>query len=130
MPKLDITTKAPTCPACRVEARFIDTAEIYGVTYGFAWVCVNFPRCDYRVGAHPDGLPLGAMADAALRQLRIRAHRAFDGWWRGVGLTRRDGYRALTHWYGSDAHISWMDAADCQRVIKHFTTLLVDEAGR
>ena len=38
------------------------------------WVCVLYPRCDYRVRSHPDGRPVGVPADRETRELRKEVH--------------------------------------------------------
>ncbi len=71
----------PTCPYCHVLARLTVGP------YGKRWDCPE-PGCDARVGVHRDSprcLPLGTMARAPLRVLRMRVHSAFDPLWRTPG---------------------------------------------
>lgn len=41
------------CPYCGAEAQLMDSEVIYGRSFGYAWVCSNFPSCDSYVGCHP-----------------------------------------------------------------------------
>jgi hypothetical protein len=117
---------APWCPVCEVPAVLHgDSRAIYhGTDYGPVWRCQNAPRCDYRVGAHrATGEPLGGLADAALRLARKDAHATFDGWWKHAGLKRGQAYRELARRLDVEvAHIAWMDAAQCRRVVALFRT--------
>lgn len=104
------------CPDCgagmtRRESRF-------GPFYG----CIRYPACQATHGAHPDGTPLGIPADAATKQARIRAHRAFDFLWNGPArrMTRDEAYRWLAeamHLPPDEAHIGRFDSDQCARVV-------------
>lgn len=114
---------APICPVHQVPGKLTDSAVLYGRTkaYRQVWLCQEWPRCDFRVGSDPDGAPLGTMADEPLRKLRISAHFYFDGWWRRNGIKRGQAYRELAALFlKEEAHISQMDAEECQRVIDHY----------
>lgn len=111
----------PTCPTHGVDGVLVDDAVVYGRSYGWIWKC-PVDGCDKRVGAHKDTRkPKGTMVGDDLRQWRIRAHAAFDGWWKRHGHKRNHAYRVLAQELGlSEAHIGEMDAAGCQRVIDLF----------
>lgn len=118
------------CPYCASPARLVDSAEIYGGrSYGMAWWC---KPCDAYVGTHRNSkrhAPLGRLANAELRRLKMKAHAAFDPLWQGK--MRRDGcskaeartagYAWLADRLGiahKDCHIGMFDEALCLRVIE------------
>jgi len=103
-----------TNPQCYCGSSMVlRTSTLYG---GF-WGCSRWPDCDGKVGAHPDGTPLGTPADAETRQARIHAHRVFDEWWRSQGWKRRRAYR----WLAQNAarhHIAEMTEEDCDHLVQ------------
>lgn len=111
------------CPFCQGEPKLVDSAEIYGRSYGWAWRCY---QCDAYVGCHRGTTdPLGTLADAATREARGKAHAAFDPLWqrlgKGDGRRRRKTYQWLATELGIDedeCHIAMFDAATCQRVVE------------
>ena len=108
---------APICPAHAIPAVLIDDGAIYGRSFGRLWRC-PVTGCDRRVGAHPDGSPKGTLADEPTRQARMRAHAAFDGWWRQARISRGTAYRRLAADLGiREAHIGEMSVEQCERVI-------------
>lgn len=78
-------------------------------------------KCDAYVGCHPDGKPMGEVADSALRRARIEAHTAFDRLWKGGRMTRSMAYswlsRALDIQSG-ECHIGKFDLETCIKVVK------------
>lgn len=76
-----MTIYPPTCPYCNAPAiyAFYPGSFVkpypYHRDYGPVWMC---PQDSAWVGCHPDGRPLGRLADKALRDAKIEAHRAFD----------------------------------------------------
>ena len=120
-----------TCPYCNSEAKLVDSSIIYhGKSYGWAYVCANFPTCDSYVGCHRGtDKPLGRMANKELRAAKSLAHKVFDALWpkkfyRG-GLTRRQirnhGYKWLSEELGipySQCHIGMMDTDLCKKVVE------------
>lgn len=109
----------PRCPYCKRKAIRVDSAEVYhGRSYGLIWLC---RPCQAWVGCHPTGKALGRLANAELRQLKIRTHAAFDPYWKGGGKRERArAYKALARAIGiegKDCHIGMFDEAQCHRVI-------------
>lgn len=90
----------------------------YGKFYG----CTRWPDCKGAHGAHQgDGRPLGTPADRETKQARIAAHDAFDRYWRGRMMPRKEAYRRLAAALGIDrskCHIGMFDRATCERVIE------------
>lgn len=82
------------------------------------WRC---PVCEAYVGCHPDGRPLGGLANAELREARMEAHAVFDPFWKRKGIGRSRAYRGLAKRLGIDVkacHIGMFDVETCRRVIE------------
>lgn len=104
MPPTIEPRKPPTrCDNCLTENVYLTTnREAYGPHAADPDTRIYRCRlCRASVGCH-DGTtaPMGYMADATTRQLRIRAHAAFDPLWRGGPLTRTKAYRMLAEHLG------------------------------
>lgn len=112
--------KPPLCPVCNQPAILVDDSIIYKRSYGGKiWKCVNGHDC--YVGAHPDGSPKGTMAGRDLRNARMLAHKAFDGWWKRRNLKRRWAYKYLSLVMQLEsAHIGEFDMAQCLKVVDIF----------
>ena len=75
-----------TCPACGSKAYLRPASVVYGdkspdpdAKY---YVCGRYPACDCYVAAHRKTmLPMGTLADKALRKKRHDAHVALDRLW-------------------------------------------------
>ena len=127
------------CPIHQQPARFRATSEhIYqGHDYGPIWECPAL-ACDAICGCHPDGSPLGTLANRALRQLRRQAHAKFDALWRPWEaqkaaypestavhgklryLMRTRTYEWLAHHMGrarAETHIAMMDTTEVLQVL-------------
>jgi hypothetical protein len=120
----------PICPYCNIAADLVTANEVYGSTkFGEKkiWRCVP---CDARVGCHGStAVPLGTLANAELREMRMRAHKVFDAHWRLA--EKRDGcprwqartlaYKWLAKKLGitrEACHIAMFDSFTCQKVIE------------
>lgn len=103
------------CGYCGQQARFIDSAAIYsGVSYGMIYYC---PCCDAYVGTHTGtDRPKGSLANAALREKRKAAHKAFDRIWKSGRMSRTGAYIWLAGQMGlpqDQAHIGLFDERQC-----------------
>ena len=115
---------APICPYCGATATLIDSAEIYGKSYGWSWKC---PTCaDVYVGCHRGStVPLGTLANPSLRLARCRAHAAFDKIWKRVG-SRDQAYAWLAEKLeipSESCHIAMMDEQTCTKVCELMTPI-------
>ena len=112
------------CPYCGYEAKLVDSKEIYGKSYGKAWVCSFYPGCDSYVGCHPGTeKPLGTMADKKLRKLRNECHLLFDSIWKSGKKDRSSAYAMLRHTLKiseENCHIAMFDVATCKSLIRIF----------
>lgn len=114
-------SSAPICPYCGKKAKCQDSSVIYGRSYGPAWICPDFPRCDAYVGCHPGTkAPLGRLANKELREAKKNAHSAFDPLWRSKKMTRSEAYKWLAEALGIEqakCHIGMFDVEQCEKVV-------------
>jgi ssDNA-binding Zn-finger/Zn-ribbon topoisomerase 1 len=88
----------------------------YGLFYG----CTAYPKCKAAHGAHPNGAPLGIPANKETKLARMRAHEAFDSFWKRKCWKRHEGYRWMREVMGMsrrDAHIARFGIDECERLI-------------
>ncbi len=108
------------CPYCGQASRFLfSSAQLYhGADYGPAWACVS---CQAWVGCHPGtAMPLGRLADKALRLKKSEVHREFDPIWQRGYATRRDAYAELAVMLGihvTQCHVGMFDIETCERAV-------------
>ncbi|WP_009630279.1 zinc-finger-containing protein [Synechocystis sp. PCC 7509] len=114
--------KPQKCPFCRSSVSLIDSAKVFGCSYGFIYLCNSYPKCDARVGCHPGTItPLGTLADKDLRKWRRKTHRKFDPLWQsGVFPDRQAAYKWLSKAMRlplERTHVAMFDIRQCQRAI-------------
>lgn len=92
------------------------------------YVCRNYPECDTYIRMQPGtAYPMGTPANRELRALRIQTHRCFDALHQNGYMTKRDAYvwlAALLQMPQSQAHIGYLSAYSCQKVIDESTRML------
>lgn len=112
-----------TCPACGSRAYLRPASVVYGdkapdpdAKY---YVCGRYPACDCYVAAHRKTmLPMGTLADKALRKKRHDAHVALDSLWKNGIMSRKEAYRLLQLSMGlpaEDAHTRFVNEAFLSR---------------
>lgn len=110
-----------SCPYCGQQAEYVDSAVIYGRSYGMVYLC---RPCDAYVGVHKGtDQPLGRLANRELRRWRNRAHAMFDPLWQKGRFRRRrnDAYAWLAEKMGlpkEETHIAMFDIPQCKQVIQ------------
>ncbi len=114
--------KPQRCPFCSSRVSLIDSAKVYGQSYGFIYLCDSYPKCDARVGCHPRTIiPLGTLANKELRRWRSLAHRKFDPLWQsGVFSSRQAAYKWLSKVMRlplEKTHVAMFDIRQRQRAI-------------
>ena len=109
------------CPYCGMVAERVTGREVYphrpDLNGKKFLVC---RPCDARCGAHPDGTPLGRLANAELREARSRAHALFDPMWKSGRMRRDEAYAWLSGATGIESkacHIGMMDIEQVQKAI-------------
>lgn len=113
----------PTCcPNCNGPVRIGTHAEVYdGRSFGvwpYVYLCED-RECDTYGGLHPfTHLPLGTLANKALRDARKRCKPAFEKLFKEHGMTRNDAYAWLAQTLGITAeqcHFALFDVEMCER---------------
>lgn len=61
--------------------------------------------------------PLGSLANAKLRGLRVKTHREFDRLWKECQMSRTAAYEWLSRKIGGPAHIGSFDEQKCLATI-------------
>lgn len=111
------------CPYCQRDAAKVTGKQIYPHRPDlYAKTFYECDPCDAYVGCHPGtDTPLGRLADAELREEKMRAHAAFDPIWRSGSKKRGSAYAWLADQLGIDkkeCHIGMFDVAMCRRVVE------------
>lgn len=135
------------CPYCNKSAELVSGSVIYPHRSDLSEL--KFYRCltcRAYVGCHKRGarviiggrktvsdgtLPLGRLADAALRKAKSQAHAAFDPLWMGRVMRRKQAYAWLSKQMGLPVdltHIGEFDPAQCKRVVEVCEAFSRDEA--
>lgn len=118
------------CPYCGALAELRPVSEIYAdpSRKDLLYVCRNYPGCRSYVSVQlGTNLPAGPLANGELRNLRIRAHRAFDQLWQQGLMTRSEAYRWMADFFClplRDAHIGMFSEYRCTELIKKCSSLL------
>jgi hypothetical protein len=92
----------------------------YGRQYGqgYGWFCSRWPDCPGYCGTHPDGRPLGTLADPATHRKRTWVHDAVDPLWREEGYSRGAVYGWLATIMGRDhVHIGGLNLEECDELL-------------
>lgn len=113
---------AQRCLFCRSKVSLIDSARVFGCSYGFIYLCNAYPQCDARVSCYPGTIkPLGTLADKELRRWRRLAHQKFDPLWNmGIFPCRNAAYIWLSKVMRlplERTHIAMFNIRQCQRAI-------------
>lgn len=108
-------THGAPCPYCGKPSAFYATSTlIWRQDFGAIYACLP---CDAWVGCHKGTIKAkGRLANATLRNLKKRAHEAFDPIWRGGMMSRGAAYAWLSDHMGldgADCHIGMMDEDQC-----------------
>ena len=115
------------CPYCGSRALLRPGSVVYGEraidpTAPY-YVCARYPTCDSYVAAHHrTRLPMGTLADGALRHKRIQAHAAFNRLWEDGLMSKRQAYLWLQAKLGlpkEETHIGKFSAFRCEQVIQY-----------
>ena len=106
------------CPYCGNAAEWVSNAAIYGRTYGKSYMVYLCRPCNAYVGCHNNTTkPLGTMANAELREWRVKAHNHIDPLWQSGEMKRSDVYAWLNRHFGKDIHIGESDVETCRKIL-------------
>lgn len=108
----------PICPYCNQESELTDSAVVYGRSYGMIYLC---KPCDAYVGTHKSSnKPLGRLANARLRRLKMRVHKEFDPIWQRGPMSRKQAYAWLSlalNIHPDDCHVGTFDDKRCEQAL-------------
>ena len=115
------------CPYCKTETEFVDSAIIYGKSYGMIYLC---RKCDAYCGVHKGTEnSLGRLANKELRECKKEAHKYFDVIWKENHLTRSEAYKYLSEHLGINTeytHIGMFGVETCKKVVEWSKQMLND----
>lgn len=114
------------CPYCGSRALLRPASVVYGAKAADPaapyYVCARYPACDANVAAHQrTRLPMGTLANGALRRQRIQAHTAFNRLWESGLMSKKQAYlwlQAKLDLPEGEAHIGKFSAYRCEQVIQ------------
>jgi len=118
------------CPYCGGSAVLREDKYVHGDNGKgkLLYVCKNYPVCDSYVGVHEGTkVPLGTLANAELRNKRIRAHKLFDAVWKNRIMSKKEAYRWIQCMFGiaeNDAHIGKFSDYRCDELMRNCTNML------
>lgn len=123
MTPLSPSRSKPVLCFCGSKALLQSNSIKYGREYGNgkAWICERFPECEGYVGTHPDGSPLGTLADNQTVKLRRELHSIIDPLWmsrtdRSKKKNRGSVYgwlRRIMNMTPDECHVGNWDAETC-----------------
>jgi len=122
--KWDLRDLVRRCPYCGSSVHLRSADGIYkdnsrGV---MLYVCARYPDCDAYVRVQKNTtLPVGTLANGALRALRLKAHEQFNKLYLSGRMSKHEAYAwlaALLQVPYSQAHIGHLGEYFCQRVIE------------
>ena len=106
------------CPYCGNKAVWVSNAVVYGEPLGKSHMIYYCSDCGAYVGCHNNTRkPLGTMANAELRKLRIRAHNHIDKLYKNGGITRKELYKGLKLYFGKEVHVGESNKEMCMELI-------------
>lgn len=116
------------CPYCNQEAALVSGNKVYphrlDLISKMFWEC---KPCDARVGCHPHTIkPLGRLANAELREAKMKAHAAFDPLWKLGTKSRSQAYAWLAEQLNiapQNCHIGMFDVAQCVQTVAACKTM-------
>lgn len=100
-----------TCNLCNGKVIYISNAKIYGRQYGSGY-CYYCTECGAYVGTHKPWprKVMGILADAAMRNMKVRCHALFDPLWMNTGAGRT---RRRNKLYARLADLMGISVSDC-----------------
>lgn len=116
---MDAILSGKICPYCERNTEYVDSKEVYGVSYGMIYLCRS---CQAWCGVHKgSNKSLGRVANATLRDLKKEAHFHFDQIWKSGQISRHKAYKWLSKSMDISfemTHIGMFDEQQCKKAIK------------
>ena len=114
--------KRMRCPYCGSAVHLRSADGIYkdNIHNAKLYVCTKYPVCDSYVRVHQGTTtPVGSLADANLRALRMTAHRHFDKLYKSGIMTRNEAYGWLAFMLQRPmSHIGYLSEYYCNVIIR------------
>jgi len=115
------------CPYCKNTTEYVDSAIIYGKSYGMIYLC---KPCDAYCGVHKGtDTALGRLANKDLREWKKEAHKYFDMIWKEKHETRSNLYGHLSKYLNLPpeyTHIGMFSIKTCKEVVDWSKMILND----
>jgi hypothetical protein len=113
-----------SCPYCSGPVDLVENSVIYkGHTYGDWPYAYDCRPCDAYVGLHPDtDVPLGTLANKALREARKKAKNEFHEWMELDRRNRNSAYQWLSEKMNltvGECHFGWFNEDQCEEARDH-----------
>lgn len=124
------------CSYCGSPAVLKPASEIYHDPNreGCVYACSHYPVCDAYVSVFPGSkVPMGTLANSALRKKRILAHQTFDQLWKSGIFTRNQAYQWIADKLGlslQQTHIALFGEYFCDQVIAESRKVLENHRRR
>lgn len=117
-PTQKLIMQGKICPYCKQPSEYIDSKELYGVSYGMMYIC---RPCDSWVGTHKSRPleALGRLANKELREAKKEAHSYFDLLWKNKRYNRDKCYSMLSSYLQIPkdyTHIGMFGVETCKQV--------------
>ena len=114
--------KPPICPYCGKPSALMTQKEWYGKDFS-GRMLYGCRSCDASVGTHPNGKPLGTLANKELKLLRQQCHALIDPIWQNGILNRYEVYARIKKQFQIE-HIGESTKEECLRLIKGFKNIM------
>ena len=106
------------CNLCGGDVEYISNENIYGKKYGSGY-CYHCTKCDAYVGTHKSRPKeaFGILANAEMRQMKMKCHDVFDALWK-TPTERRRLYKRLADCMNikvKDCHFGYFNMAQLQK---------------
>ena len=121
-----INLRPTECNICGGSVEYVSNATIYGREYG-SGRCYLCTDCRAYVGTHKTQPrnALGILADAEMRDWKIKCHELFDPLWNGDRKARNELYGWLAEKLGidhADCHFGYFDMPMLERAYEILTS--------
>jgi len=131
-PSPSIEAKEILCDYCQGPTQWLPDTAVYSQSYGgMVYVCLTckaWVGCHRRKDGQPGNYPLGRLANAELRRLKIRGHALFDRFWRAAielrGWSKKRARASAYKWLSSETgippekmHFGMLDNQECAKAI-------------
>jgi hypothetical protein len=128
--KSSSNTNEMICPYCNLNAVWVENKEIYGRNYGKSYMIWLCRLCEAYVGCHKNTKkPLGTMANASLRKMRIHIHSLIDPIWKSGIMSRKDLYKKLSDYMGKEFHVGECNENDCKKIEAYIHKEFINEGA-